>query len=148
MIYCFSRYCWLVPIKERSAETIAQALLERVFLGEAMFPVVLRSDNAQEFVGAVMEEINRLLAIRHVTGSSYHPQSQGIVESMHRKFNGLVRALVDEVLECWEAKIPYCQAFLRIIPLKALGGRSPYEVVTGLRPKLPAALDPAIRWNI
>ncbi len=76
-----------------------------------------------------MQEINRLLAIRHVTGSSYHPQSQGIVESMHRKINGLVRALVDEDPECWEAKIPYCQAILRIIPLKALGGRSPYEVV-------------------
>ncbi len=77
VICCFSRYCWLIPIKERSAETIAQALLERVFLGEATFPLVLESDNAQEFVGAVMEEINRLLAIRHVTGSAYHPQSQG-----------------------------------------------------------------------
>ena len=104
----------------------------------------MRSDNAQEFVGAAIEEINRLLAIRHVTGSSYHPQSQGIVESTHRKINGLVRALVDEAPECWEAKISYCQAILRIIPLKALGGRSPFEVVTGLRPKLPAALDPAM----
>ncbi len=54
------------------------------------------------------------------------------------------RALVDEDPECWEAKIPYCQAILRIIPLKALGGRSPCDVVTGVRPKLPAGLDPAM----
>jgi len=28
-----------------------------------------------------------------------------------------------------------------MMPLKALGGRCPYEVVTGLKPRLPAALD-------
>ena len=30
---------------------------------------------------------------------------------------------------------------LRLMPLKALGGRCPYEVVTGLKPRMPAALD-------
>ena len=28
--------------------------------------------------------------------------------------------------------------------MKVLGGRSPYEVVLGLKPKLPASLDPSV----
>jgi hypothetical protein len=107
-----------------------------------MFPVVLRSDNAQYFTGSVMAEINKLLGINHITGSAYHPQSQGMVESMHKTLNHLVRGLVQDHPEDWETRIPFAQAILRIMPLAALGGRSPYEVVTGLRPKLPSALDP------
>jgi transposase InsO family protein len=68
----------------------------KVMLGMAMFPVVWRSDNAKEFVSEVVAEMNKMLEIRHVTGSAYHPQSQGMVESMHKTINHLVRGLVDD----------------------------------------------------
>ena len=42
--------------------------------------------------------------------------------------------------EDWESMLPYAQCILRMAPMKALGGRCPYEVVTGLRPRLPAGL--------
>ena len=144
VIDCFSRWVWLIPIVERNAKTVAGSLMVKVFLGLAGFPVVLRSDNAKEFVSEVAEELNKLLSIRHVTGSAYHPQSQGIVESMHKTLNGLVRGLVQEHPETWESRIPYAEFILRIVPLKALGGRCAYEVVLGLKPKLPRALDPAL----
>ncbi len=46
-------------------------------LGSCALPAVARSDNAKEFIGGVMQQVNALLDIRHVTGSAYHPQSQG-----------------------------------------------------------------------
>ena len=130
-------------IETRDAPTIAKGLMVKVFLAGCMFPLVLRSDNAKEFVGEVAEELNKLLEIKHITGSAYHPQSQGMVESMHKKVNQIVRGLVQEHPEDWEERMPYCETILRIIPMKVLGGRSPYEVVYGIRPKLPAALDPS-----
>ena len=63
-ICCFSRFCWLIPIKDRGAETIGKALLERVLLDMAMFPVVLRSDRAQEFTSSVIGYMNRQLEIK------------------------------------------------------------------------------------
>ncbi len=39
----------------------------------------------------------------------------------------------------WPSMLPYAQCVLRILPLKSLGGRSPYKVVTGVRPKFPTA---------
>jgi len=136
-ICCFSRWCWLNPIKDRTAETIAETLLVKVFLSMSMFPVVLRSDNAREFVSDCVASMNQALEIRHITGSSYHPQSQGMVESLHKTMNGVVRGLVLDHPEDWESRIPYAECILRMLPLKSLGGRSPYEVVTGLKPTLP-----------
>ena len=145
VIDCFSRYPWLIPIRENKSSEIADCLMKHVFLGECMFPVVIRSDNGPEYMGDIIKELNKLLGITHITGSAYHPQSQGMAESMHKPMNQLVRGLVQDHPEDWEARMPYCQAILRIMPMKVLGGRCPYEVVTGLKPKLPSALDPHSR---
>ncbi len=139
-ICCFSRWVWLVPIPDKTAETIGRALLERVLLDLAMFPAVLRSDRAPEFTGSVVAYINHQLEIKHVLGASYHPQSQGIVERMHRTLKMIGKALAEGNPGDWPAMVPYAQCILRILPLKSLGNRSPYEVVTGLRPKLPSTL--------
>ena len=100
----------------------------------------MRSDNAAEFVGSVVKHMNKMLEIKHITGSAYHPQSQGQVESMHKTLNQLVRAVVDGHPERWEEAIMYAQLLLRCAPMACLGGRSPYEVVTGLKPRFPRAL--------
>ena len=84
-----------------------------------------------------------MLDIKHVASSSYHPQSQGLVERMHRTLNSVVRGLVAEFSGDWEERVPFCECILRISPMKALGGRTPYEVVTGLKPRLPSGLDMA-----
>ena len=76
-ICCFSRWCWLCPIRDRTAETIANTLLTRVFLPMAMFPSVVRSDSAREFTSEVVAAMNKLLEIKHVTAASYHPPGDG-----------------------------------------------------------------------
>ena len=121
----FSRFCWLTPIKDRGAETIGKALLERVLLDMAMFPVVLRSDRAQEFTSSVIGYMNSQLEIKHVLGSTYHPQSQGLVERMHRTMKAVITALCHDHPQKWVAMMPYAQCVLGILPLGALGGRSP-----------------------
>ena len=40
----------------------------------------------------------------------------------------------------WEEMIPFAQGILRASKMPELGGRSPYEVVTGIKPKLPVAM--------
>ena len=38
VVDCFSRWVWIVPIPDRKARTVADALLTRVLLGLALFP--------------------------------------------------------------------------------------------------------------
>ena len=105
-----------------------------------MFPTVLRSDNAIEFTSAVVRSMNQMLDVKHIASSTYHPQ-QGKVERLHRTLNSVVRGLVEDHPEDWEERLPYCECILRMTPMKVLGGRSPYEVVTCFKPRLPAALN-------
>ena len=42
--------------------------------------------------------------------------------------------------ENWEERIPFAQCILRASKMQELGGRSPYEVVTGIKPKPPVAM--------
>ena len=140
VICSFSRFCWLIPLKEKTAPEVAKGLLRDVFLDLAGFPAVLRSDNASEFVSEVVAIMNAELGVHHITGSSYHPQSQGMVERMHRTLNDVMTALVRDYPDTWELRLKPAQFVLRVSPSKALGGRSPYEVVTGMRVKLPSAM--------
>ena len=71
-VCCFSRWVWLRVIANKRAETIAKTLLG-IFCEMASFPTVVRSDNAAEFVGNVVAELNKLLEVKHITGSVYHP---------------------------------------------------------------------------
>ena len=139
-VCCFSRWVWLCPLQTRDARSIAEALLVKVMLGMASFPTLIRSDNAKEFTAEIMQQLNAMLDIRHVTSSTYHPQSQGMVESMHKTLNQVVRGLVEDHPEDWEMMLPFAECILRISPMAVLGGRCPYEVVTGLKPRLPAKL--------
>ena len=108
------------------------------------FPVVLRSDNAREFIGGAVAHINTQLEIAHLTGAAYHPQAQGTVERMHRKMNEVVRLMIEEAEPSdqtkWPVWLPFVEGHLRNMKMGVLGGRSPMNVVMGINPSLPATL--------
>jgi len=139
-VCAFSRWAWLIPLEEKDADSVARALM-KIFLGIGTFPTVLRSDNAKEFIGEVVGHLNHDLDVNHVTGSPYHPQSQGHVERMHRTMKEIVAALLHVTPRSdWVEALPYAEFALRTVPMACLGGMCPYEVVTGLKPRLPRAL--------
>ena len=59
-----------------------------------------------------MQQLNKMLNIRHITSSTYHPQSQGMVESMHKTLNQVVRGLIGEKPKEWEEMLPFAQCIL------------------------------------
>ena len=59
---------------------------------------------------------------------------------MHKTLNQYVRNIVQEHPERWEDALVFATMLLRAQPMECLGGRSPYEVVTGLKPRMPASM--------
>ena len=47
-----------------------RALFHGVFLDLEVFPVILRSDNGEEFVAEVMRELNNMLGTSQIFGSA------------------------------------------------------------------------------
>ena len=143
----FSRWCWAIPLMDRTAPEIGAALLREVMAPFYVWPHVFRSDNAVEFLGNVIAYLNAKLEIDHITGATYHPESQGVVERMHRKMNDMMRGIFAQVIEkseattSWVDFLPFVVGHLRAQKMAVLGGRSPIEVVMGLQPKLPQVLS-------
>ena len=145
VVCLFSRWCWAIPLREKTAAAIGEALLREVFGPWGIWSTVLRSDNAREFLARTIQYINQKLETEHITGPVYHPQAQGAVERLHRKINDFMRAVFswvkDERRGCWVAYIPFVVGMLRTMKMASLGNRSPMMIVTGLDPKLPITLS-------
>lgn len=85
----------------------------------------------------IVRAVNQLLGIQQAFGSSYHPQSQGFIEARHKPINKTIRAYASSNPTKWARYIKLAQWAMRATPRADLGGRSPYEVITGLRPQGP-----------
>ena len=144
VICLFSRWCWAIPLFDKNAPEIGDALMQHVFGPWGIWSTVLRSDNAREFLARTIAYINSKLETEHITGPVYHPQAQGAVERMHRKINDFMRAIfswvIDEKRDNWVAYIPFVVGMLRTMKMASLGNRSPMMIVTGLDPKLPITI--------
>jgi hypothetical protein len=133
----WSKFAFLKAVPEDTAEQWAKFLVEEVYLNLAGFPAVLRTDRGKAPLGEVVAAVNRWLGVTHAFGSSYHPQSQHTVEGQHQRPNRILKAFVEGNPGSWSRFVAVAQWALRATPRADLGGLSPYELLTGLRPQGP-----------
>jgi transposase InsO family protein len=67
------------PIKDQKAEMVARVLVEEVICRQGA-PERLLSDRGLNF----LSEVCRLMQIKKINTSGYHPQTDGLVERFHR----------------------------------------------------------------
>ena len=132
IIDVFSRYIFLVAIKDKAAMTIATELF-RIF---CLFgpPKILQSDNGTEFNNSILHHTMSLFtsAFRHST--PYYPQCNGIVERAVRTSLDLIRKEVTETGISWSILLPTIQLRLnqrmcsttKCIPFEAMFARKAF----------------------
>ena len=86
---CFSKYCWLYPLKSEEGVTIAN-ILHSIFQNHGA-PQYLHSDNGTEFVNRHVKDVCSRFNVVIVRGRPYHPQSQGQVENLNRRVKNCLR---------------------------------------------------------
>ena len=74
----FSKYSWLLALKNKQTEEVAQALTNLFWMFG--FPSILYSDNGKEFKSKTMSELCKKHKIRQVHGAPRTPSTQGLVE--------------------------------------------------------------------
>ena len=78
-----SRYIEIVPIKNKSSISVAEALRHRIITRHSC-PRVLLSDNALEFTSDVIQNLCKLYGIRKCQIVPYKPSSNGLVERANK----------------------------------------------------------------
>ena len=86
-----SRFPEIIPLEDTTAAGVINKLME-VFARYGL-PAVMVSDNGPQFSAKEMNNFLKQLGIQHVRASPRYPQSNGMVERLHRTVKERLKGL-------------------------------------------------------
>ncbi|KAF4532480.1 hypothetical protein B566_EDAN003056 [Ephemera danica] len=126
--------------KNQKATTIAQALVEHVFLIYS-FPKKILSDLGRSFCSRIMKEICKFLGVKQIHSTAYTPTTQGSLERTHAVISDMLSHLINQdTQEDWCTFIPYITFCLNTTPNRSTN-ISPFRIMFGFDPVLPFDSD-------
>ena len=82
-----------VPLKKITTEAVAEALLN--ICSRVAIPEEVLTDQGTQFMSECMQEVSRLLSIKGLTSTPYHPISNGLVE----RWNGTLKSMLKRLCQ-------------------------------------------------
>ena len=83
-----------------------------------------------QFTSDLMKGASRVLSIRQLTTTPYHPQCSGLVEKFNGTLKSILKRLCSEQPKEWDRYIPAALFAYREVPQSSLGF-SPFELLFG-----------------
>ena len=123
-----TRYPEAVPLKKIDTETVAEALVD--IFSRLGVPEEILTDMGTQFVSKCMEEVNRMLSIRHLTTTPYHPMCNGLVEKFNGTLKQMLKKMCSEQPRQWHRYINALLFAYREVPQESTGF-SPFELLYG-----------------
>lgn len=128
----FTRWPEAIPMPDSSAETTAQALING-WISRFGIPQHITSDQGRQFTSTLFTELTRILGIYHLRTTTFHPQSNGIIERWHRTLKSAI--LCSDPVH-WTEHLPTILLGLRTTYKPDIGA-TPAELVYGRNLKIP-----------
>ncbi len=126
------------PLRDQTAATIARVLYNNIICRFGV-PEVIHSDRGANFQSSLMSELYTLCGITRTRTTAYHPQGDGLVERQIQTLSDTL-SRVGSGRGDWLENLPSVLFALRVTP-QASTGYSPYELLYGREPLLPADLQ-------
>ena len=123
-----TRYSEAVLLKNVETEIVAETLLD--MYSHLEIPGEVLSDLGTQFVSKCMEEVLRLLSIKRLTTTPYHPICNELVECFNDTLKKMLRRLCDEQPRQWHRFVNPLLFTYREAPQEATGF-SPFELLYG-----------------
>lgn len=131
----FSKYVVGVPTKDQTAKTIAKIFFEEIICKFGA-PATLLSDRGTNFLGEIMSEIYKLMNVKKVNTTAYHPQCNGLVERFNQTLVNSLSALCDTRKSNWSEYIAPA-IFTYNTTIQATIDEMPYVIIFGREPVIP-----------
>ena len=123
-----TRYPEAIPLQSIDAEHVAEEMIK--IFARVGVPEEILTDQWSQFMSQLLAELYRLLHIHSIWTSSYHPQTDGLVERFNQSLKGMLRKSVADEGKNWDKLIPYLLFAYREVP-QASTGFSPFELLYG-----------------
>ena len=132
-----TRYPEAVALTSTDTETVAEALLG--IFSRVGIPSIMLSDNGPQFVSGLMDEVMRLLSIKSIHSSRYHPMANGLCEKYNGTLKRMLRRMAAERPSDWDRYIEPLLFSYREIPSDSTGF-SPFELLYGRSVRGPMSI--------
>ncbi|KAL4007477.1 hypothetical protein ACER0C_001329 [Sarotherodon galilaeus] len=132
-----TRYPEAFPLRSAKARQVSNCLLQ-LFSRVGIAKEVL-TDCGTNFQSKFLQQVYRLLGIKGIKTTPYHPQSDGLVERFNQTLKNMLRKFVTETGSDWDQWLPYLLFAYREVP-QASTGFSPFELLYGRQVRGPLDL--------
>lgn len=132
-----TRYPEAVALRRIDTQTVAEALVD--IYSRVGVPREVLTDNGGQFTSGLMKEVSRLLSIRQMTTTPYHPACNGLVERFNGTLKSMLKKMCEERPKDWDRYInPLLFAYRESIQEST--GFSPFELLYGRVVRGPLAI--------
>jgi transposase InsO family protein len=138
-----TKYVIAKAVPHATAVAAATFLVNNVILVHGAVKEIL-TDRGTHFTGAVMQEILRLLDVKHLLTTAYHAQCDGAAERALKTFVTIMSHYVSMDQKNWDLVVPFV-AFTVNAAKSDTTNYSPFELVYGRPPLHP--LDLALNFS-
>ena len=130
-----TKWAEVFPVANQSAVTIAQLLVEEIFCRHGA-PQELLSDRGANFLSEIVLEVCKLLNIKKVNTSGYHPQTDGLVERFNCTLSHMIAKCAQKNGSNWDKHLPFL-LFAYRATIQESTRESPFYLLYGRDPRLP-----------
>jgi len=147
-----TNYVWIVPVKDVTGKTTAEALIDRI-VSQIGVPRKICSDRGSDFKNEVIDRLSQYYGMKWQYVTAYNPRANGKIERVHRPLKASLKmyCMKKENQRAWVEAAPSFAFAMNCLPSTALGGArssvSPYQLVYGREPNIPTSLlHPKDTW--
>jgi hypothetical protein len=131
----FSKYVEASALPNQQATYVGTELVEKVIVRHGP-PVEILSDRGSNFMSGVMKQVYKLMNIKKLNTTSYHPSTNGQVERFNKTLCTMLSMFINEHQNNWDELLPYVIYAYNTTP-HSTTGYSPYQLIYGRVPALP-----------
>ena len=135
MIDHFTKYAEAVPCITASAEETCDHLI-KWWIARHACPMTFQSDNGTAFVGELTKELMRRSQVAQAHSTTYHPQTNGLVERQNRTLVSMLRVYCSRYMTDWDRYLPQVMGAYNSTQ-QSTTGVSPHMMLTGHEKSLP-----------
>ncbi|CAK1598437.1 unnamed protein product [Parnassius mnemosyne] len=147
----FTKWPEVFAIPNQEASTVADKLVHEVFCRYGV-PLEIQSDQGRNFESQIFQETCRVMGTQKTRTTSYHPQSDGMVERFNQTLERYLAKVVEKRQRDWDRHIsqPFLLSYrsavhesTSVTPAFANFGRElrlPADLITGIPPDAPRSI--------
>ena len=131
----FTKLAEAVPCQTASAEETCDHLITH-WISRYGCPMTFQSDNGKAFVGVLTKELMKRSHIAQAHSTTYHPQTNGLVERQNRTLVNMLRVYCSRYMTDWDKNLPQVVGAYNNTQ-HSTTGISPFIMLTGRERAMP-----------